>query len=217
MAQHIDLYATLRPIRRSLFTRAGSILVIALAAGAVVLLDRLEAQRAVSLRAELQRTTAEAERLQRLLEQVPSPSAGAAERLAREDSEVALLEAVAARLASGGPGHGGGFSATLRALGRTTIDGVWLTAIRLEPASGTMTLEGRALDASGVPAYIERLRRDPLLAGKALTSLDLKAVADRDSGLGGVQFRLVAAPERVSSSPAGAAIARSDIVGSTLR
>jgi Tfp pilus assembly protein PilN len=91
---------------------------------------------------------------------------------------------------------------------------VWLTAIRLEAGGGALALEGRALDAARVPAYIQGLRREPLLAGTTLAAIDLKSSEHEASD--GVSFRLVAAEQRGAqhggnTRPASPAAARGNL------
>lgn len=205
MAQQINLYPQGRDRRQQVFSRAGSLVVLLALAAAVAFWAHIETQRLAGLKAEIARTGAERERLQRLLAQVPSPAASQAERVAAEEKDVAAIEQVAARLSAGALGTNDGFAAKLKAFARTPVDGVWLTQIRIDHTAGSLSVEGRALDAAQVPAWISGLRRDPLLAQVTFAALELRATDERAPGAAGVQFRLRSVAGREAPAPAGGA------------
>jgi hypothetical protein len=118
------------------------------------------------LNSELQRLKAygsesPAERLKALAER----------RKALEDalaSQTGMLESL-----QGSFGRSEGYSEQLRALARVSVEGVWLTRVTFAEGSGELSLAGRALSAELVPAYIERLRRDPTLRSQSFAQLEL--------------------------------------------
>lgn len=199
MPQHIDLCPPHRRHRPHAFSRSGAALLVVLGVGAVIALQQLETHRIAQRDSELQRARAESTRLQRLLTEVPSPSAGQAERLASEEQALAALEKVAARLSAGSFGTATGFAPHLRALARTTHDGVWLTSIKVDLAGGVLQLEGRALDAARVPAWIGGFKREPLLAATPFQAFEIRSDDKRDAGAP-LAFRLQSTPR--SASPA---------------
>ena len=66
-----------------------------------------------------------------------------------------------------------GYSASLRALARRSMEGVWLTRIEFAEASGELSLSGRATRAELVPAYLERLRGEQALRGQGFSRLEV--------------------------------------------
>jgi hypothetical protein len=197
MSQNINLYvAKPKPGRRAV-SRIGSTAIALLLAGGVWALHQVEARRIEQARASLAPLAAESERLQRLLAQVPSAGAQLAAQVDAEEQQVALLEFTAARLAGGALGSNR-FSAQLRGFGRTTADGVWLTGIRLD-RHGSITLEGRALDAGRVPVYIDGLKREAQFAGTAFAALEIKALEERDVPPHATSFRLQGADMQVAA------------------
>jgi len=194
MSHNINLYRPRPKSAADHFSRTGLALIVLCAIGAGVLLHRIETMRQEQTRVALARALADAERLQRQIGGLPGAGPDAA--LDARAAEVDALERSAAGLASGLLGRSDGFSAHLRALGRTTRDGVWLTAVRLDNAAGSLVLEGRALDAARVPAYIAGLRSDAVLAPTDFEALELNALAQSASAEGvalaphTVEFRL---------------------------
>lgn len=76
-------------------------------------------------------------------------------------------------LKAGSFGRSEGYSETLRALARVSVEGVWLTRVEFSEGSGELSLAGRALRADLVPAYLTRLRADPALRKQAFTHLEV--------------------------------------------
>ena len=85
-------------------------------------------------------------------------------------------------LKSGSFGRTEGYSERLYALGRVSLDGVWLTRISFSPHAGELSLAGRALRAELVPAYLERLRADKVLRSEAFTVLEVTRPAPAADG-----------------------------------
>jgi hypothetical protein len=156
---------------------AGLLAVVACAAAYLV-----QSQELRVLRHDLERVRAQADHLQRSIAEVPNPDLALSERLSGEEAEVQDLESVAHTLSTGGLAHTTGFVPTLRAFGHTATDGVWLTGINLDNRHGSMVVEGRALDASRVPALLQTLKSEPYFAGTAFSAIEMSAgVADSPS------------------------------------
>ncbi|HEX8610493.1 MAG TPA: PilN domain-containing protein [Telluria sp.] len=66
-----------------------------------------------------------------------------------------------------------GFSRYFKALARQGTGDLWLTGVRIGGDGSHITLQGRAMDASLVPAYVTRLTREPAMQGKNFTSLQM--------------------------------------------
>jgi Fimbrial assembly protein (PilN) len=188
MPQNINLYVAKPKPGQHTVSRAGFALIAALLVAGGALLHRIEAGRVDQVRASLAPIAAETGRLQRLLAEVPSPGSQIGAQIEAEEAQVAALESTAARL-SGQSLGASRFSEQLRGFGRTTLDGVWLTGIRLD-RYGSITLDGRALDAARVPAYIGGLQKESQFGGTAFAAIELKALDQREVPLHAVAFRL---------------------------
>ncbi|HTT10656.1 MAG TPA: PilN domain-containing protein [Burkholderiaceae bacterium] len=204
MAQNINLHATGRR-RPAPISRAGVAALTVLALAAAGVLYGLEARRQVHLRAAAEEAERAASRLEKQLAATPSAAKHAQQDLNALEGEVVALEAVALRLSSGALGRTTGFTAPLRALARGSTDGVWLTGIRFDNAGNQIALEGKALDAARVPAFIERLRRAPQFSGSTFATIELKP--SEETGVRApaalVRFRL-ATPAVEADKTAGA-------------
>lgn len=176
--QNINLYVVRRAPRRGLFSRPGLLLMVAIAASAGTTWHLLEARRIDAMRAELKRLDTDRDRLQRQLAQVPSAGAALASEIEAEERAVAALEGIVRRLGHGPLARTQGFTEPLRALARAAADGVWLAGVQLDNTSGALTLDGRAVDAARVPAYLAALRADRAFAGTAFAAIDARTVAD---------------------------------------
>jgi len=157
-------------VRSAILLCGGALALGALAYG-------LQARDLRTARLELARAQAQTERLQRSIDAAPGSDAALTDRLASQEREVQALEAVAHTLSTGGLAHTTGFVGTLQAFGRSTTDGVWLTGLDLDNRRGSMVVEGRALDASRVPALLQTLRSEPYFAGTTFSAIDLSAGA----------------------------------------
>ena len=157
-----------RSVRRAVLV-SGSVVTL----GAAAFVVQSGALRTV--RRDLARIQAQTERLQRAINEVPSPDAALADRLASEEQEVQALEAVAQTLSTGGLAHTTSFVGPLQAFGRATTDGAWLTGLTLDNRRGSMVVEGRALDASRVPALLQTLKAEPYFSGTTFSAIEMTA------------------------------------------
>jgi hypothetical protein len=175
MAQNINLYEAPRKRERRGVSPQRVAAIAVLLATALGTLHWVDRQRTAQLAAELAQLRADHDRISRQAAAVPADTA-AAERLQQDESDVAALEQIAARLTAGALGRADAFTAQLQALARSTTEGVWLTGIRIDNARNTLVLEGRALDPARVPQLFSALRNEPLFAGLAFSTLELKAL-----------------------------------------
>jgi len=86
----------------------------------------------------------------------------------------AMLEAQKL-LSGGGLGNTDGYSAYFRAFANARVNGLWLTGASIVGAGSQVGLQGGALQASLVPAYINALGRQPVLRGKTFARLEIGA------------------------------------------
>ena len=85
-----------------------------------------------------------------------------------------------------------GFSSYMIGLARQNNQQLWLTRISLAESGTSMVLEGTTVAAHQVPAYLERLKQEPVFVGRSFSAFDLLQDEDNASR---VHFRLQAAPK----------------------
>ncbi|HEX5421809.1 MAG TPA: PilN domain-containing protein, partial [Gammaproteobacteria bacterium] len=108
------------------------------------------------------------------------PGAGAEHRKGIEaeiqalNAQLLTRQALAEVLRKHPLGARGGFSAYLAALARRHSDGLWLTQVAIDGATGAMQLAGHSVRAELVPEYLKRLGREPALAGESFDHLKIE-------------------------------------------
>ena len=96
-----------------------------------------------------------------------------AQELAAVEAQRQLLQDASNVLDSGKLGNTRGYAGFFRALAQARVEGVWLTEVDIAGAGNDFGLQGRALHASLLPAYITRLGQQEVLKGKTFASLDI--------------------------------------------
>ncbi|PHV29024.1 MSHA biogenesis protein MshI [Janthinobacterium sp. BJB426] len=96
-----------------------------------------------------------------------------AQELAAVEAQRQLLQDASNVLEGGKLGNTLGYAGYFRALAQARVDGVWLTGVDIAGAGNDFGLQGRALHASLLPAYITRLGQQEVLRGKTFASLDI--------------------------------------------
>lgn len=95
--------------------------------------------------------------------------------VARLDAELQKRRRLVGSLSTGELGNTAGFSEFLAVLGRRDLPGVWLTGVTIADAGNLVQVQGRALGADLVPAYLESLGAEPVMQGRRVTELKLAA------------------------------------------
>jgi Fimbrial assembly protein (PilN) len=72
-----------------------------------------------------------------------------------------------------------GFSAQLAALAHQHTNGLWLTRIAIDGASGRMELAGVGLNPSLLPQYLQSLSNEPALSGQRFETLAMERANDQ--------------------------------------
>jgi Tfp pilus assembly protein PilN len=135
--------------------------------------------------------------------------------VARLESEVKARQTSLQAISTGELGNTTGFSEFFAALGRQAVPGVWLTTVTVGESGGQLTVQGRALRADLMPAFLRALNREPIMRGRKVTELKLSAIAppqtDKSVATPGaepqafIEFSLLA-PLQVAEAPPGPAI-----------
>jgi len=126
--------------------------------------------------------------------------------LRRVEAELIALERLAQSLSRGDNRQPGGYSEYMRAFSRQIVDGVWLTGFSIRDGGNEIGLSGGALRPELLPAYLNRLGREPSMRNKSFDMLEMgaPAAAARSSAQAPafVEFRLQSS-ERPAPASAG--------------
>jgi hypothetical protein len=89
------------------------------------------------------------------------------------ESEVQSLQQVSDILKNGDFGNTSGYANYLSAFARQIIDGVWLTGFSIQGAGNDISIQGSALRPELVPAYLNRLKSEPVMQGASFATLEM--------------------------------------------
>lgn len=112
-------------------------------------------------------------------------------RIAELSREWAAKQALLTALQSGAGGNRRGFGDYLEGLARQRVDGLWLTAVRIDRGGDSLTLSGRSLSPEQVPRLLNRLRDELSFVGKEFRTLSMNRPEDDAQAL---DFTLSNAP-----------------------
>lgn len=104
-------------------------------------------------------------------------SAALGAEMTEAETRIKALRDVAGVLERGELGNTKGYAEYFKALARQNLSGVWLTGVSIGAAGNELGVQGRALDAALVPAYLGRLTREQVMRGKAFGSLKISQPA----------------------------------------
>jgi hypothetical protein len=211
MSQQINLYNPLFLKKEKHFsarTMAQALALVVAAIAVVGVLGRLQTRSAERLADQYRGQVASVRAQLVKLGGISSPARSKAleAEIARLEAEVKTRQATLQALSGGEFGNTAGFSEFLAALGRQAMSGVWLTRIRVDDAGNALFVEGRALRADLVPAYLRGLSREPMMQGRRVTEMKLAASAAKGASAASpasfVEFSL-AAPLALREPAAG--------------
>jgi Tfp pilus assembly protein PilN len=114
-----------------------------------------------------------------------------ASQLRRAELEVKSLQQISKVLGEGGIGNTAGYSNYLSAFARQITGGIWLTGFTIQGAGSDISIQGSALRPESVPAYLGRLRSEPVMQGASFATLEMqlpkpvedKSKSDKDKKL----------------------------------
>lgn len=113
-----------------------------------------------------------------------------AAEVAQAAAKVAARERVLAVLNGGAIGNTRGYSDYFRAFARQDTEGVWLTELHIGNNANGIFINGRALEPSMVPAYVQRLQGEPILRGRSFDTLEMHAAPAQKDARAFVEFSL---------------------------
>lgn len=116
-----------------------------------------------------------------------------AAELVQTAAKVAARERVLAVLNGGAIGNTRGYSEYFRAFARQDMEGVWLTELHIGNNANGIFINGRALEPSMVPVYVQRLQAESTLRGRYFDTLEMHAAPAQKDTHAFVEFSLGAA------------------------
>jgi hypothetical protein len=183
MSQQINLFNPDFLQKKKIFTAttmAASLGVLVLGLAAVSVAAKL---RLASLQAEAEQGAAQLEKTRKRLasvsvEFVPrKEDPRLAEELAVAQGELLGLKEVSGVIERGELGNTAGYAEYFRALARQSMEGLWLTGVSIAAAGHEFGVRGRAMDAALVPGYLGRLRKERIMQGTPVGSLQIGEAA----------------------------------------
>ena len=100
-------------------------------------------------------------------------SAALANEVAQAEAELQALHSVESVLRGGALGNTSGYAEYFRALSRQNVSGLWLTGVTIVGAGIDIGVQGKAMQPTMIPNYIERLTSERVMKGKTFASLDI--------------------------------------------
>lgn len=128
---------------------------------------------------------------------VRMPSKALEAEITKLEAEVKARQTSLQALGTGELGNAGGFSEFLAALGRQALPGIWLTSVTISDSGNQLLVQGRALRAELMPAFLRALGKEPVMRGRRVTELKLIAKGDDKKEQAFIEFSL-AAPLQVA-------------------
>lgn len=93
----------------------------------------------------------------------------------RAEAESVALQRVSQILIQGELGGLPGYSDYMKAFSRQIVDGLWLTEFSIRGGGAEIAMAGRALRPELVPAYLNRLSREPTMRGRSFGAMEIYA------------------------------------------
>lgn len=180
MSQQINLFNPIFLKQKKYFSAVAMAQALGLILLGALLLSVYSRYQFSGIRNEAANTAAQLGLVQAQLNQVKAEYAPRQKSQALEDgvkqiqAEVQSLQQVFDTLQKGDLGNTKGYSAYLRAFSHRIVDGLWLTGFSIVGAGSEMGLQGRALRPELVPAYINRLKQEPVIQGKTFSTLEMQ-------------------------------------------
>jgi hypothetical protein len=141
-----------------------------------------------------------------------APLSAAASELQRLRDFEAHQRRVQAAILDGALGARSGHAEYLRALARQAQPQVWLTGFSIKPETNAIEIDGQALDASALPAYLRRLNSEERFKGRPFAHLHIRQASTEGAAGAQASNGEVAAPSypqfTLRSQPAGKEAAR---------
>ena len=132
---------------------------------------------------------------------VRMPSKALEAEITKLEAEVKARQTSLQALGAGELGNTAGFSEFLAALGRQAVPGIWLTSVTIGASGNELLVQGRALRAELMPAFLRALGKEPVMRGRRVTELKLVAKGDEKKEQPYIEFSLTAPLQLAEISP----------------
>ena len=179
MRQYVNLLGPAFRKQRQLLTLGRTLMLVAFAAAVMAALQFHDAYRLAGLREELasartllKAQTAYTTRLKGEGAAKPG-NTGLDAEVQRLEMELKAARDSMAVLEGGGLGNRSGFAGYFQAFSRQVLDGLWLTGFTVGGA-GEVAIQGRVITPDLVPAYIQKLNKEPVLQGREFSALEMR-------------------------------------------
>lgn len=182
MSQQINLFNPIFLKQKKYFSAVAMAQALGLILLGALLLSVYSRHQFSGIRKEASNTAAQLSLVHAQLNQIkaeyaPRQKSQALEHGVRKtEAEVKSLQQVFDTLQKGEIGNTDGYSAYMRAFSSQIVDGLWLTGFSIVGAGTELGLQGLALRPELVPAYINRLKREPVIQGKTFSTLDMHSL-----------------------------------------
>lgn len=90
------------------------------------------------------------------------------------ENKEAMQEAVLEAAQHDQSHQGQSYAALLKAFARQSMDGIWITSLSIDQDAQHLSISGRTTNPDLVPAYIAKLRNEPVLKDKSFTNLTMQ-------------------------------------------
>lgn len=218
MSQQINLFNPIFRQQKKYFSAATMAQALGMVLAGAILLVSYATYRSSQLGAEAREVALQLQAAQTQLAEVEAAfpprqkNQALAGQIRKLEMDMAALQQISATLQAGEFGNTEGHAEYMRAFARQILEGVWLTGFSIHGAGAEIGLQGRALRPELVPAYINRLKREPILQGKAFSALQMQASLTKttaDAGTGkdpapGTYMEFSLQSQDAQAQPAGA-------------
>lgn len=181
MSQQINLFNPIFRKQKKYFSSVTLLQALGIICLGCLLLAGDAARRAYALKAQAAATDAKLLARQEALAEARvrfaprQKSATLATEIGAAQQELAMLANASATIARGGFGDTRGFSMYFRAFARQRVEGLWLTSLDIAAGGSQIGVQGNTLQAELVPLYMRRLATEPVMQGKAFSTLEMGA------------------------------------------
>lgn len=103
----------------------------------------------------------------------------------KTEAELQSLQQIFDILQTGKLGSTQGYAEYMRAFSRQIIGGLWLTGFSIHGAGSDIELQGRTVQPALVPAYLRRLKHEPVLQGKSFARINMQVPGQKLAALAG--------------------------------
>lgn len=180
MTQQINLLNPALLKKRDLFTPANILAVYGFLFVGILTLGAYEYNACHAAELEAKASSTALAEVQQLLTRMRASAANNAKkqqlltRIESLEQKQAMQEAVLDAAKHDESHQGESYASLLKAFAKQSMSGLWITALNIDQDAQHLSISGRTLNPDLVPAYINKLRKEPALKGKSFTDLTMQ-------------------------------------------